>query len=328
MPPVVLILLIVFGVLVLFGILPTLVMSSVLYTVLFVRNKPEKWNRECSIPDDEEYKRMFDIGLSWGETYKDRITPVEIKSGKYRLYGEYFDFGFDRAVIIIPGRMEALRYSYYFAEPYREAGYNVLCIDNRSHGESDGRYASLGFKEYRDILNWAAFLHDTYGMKKVILHGICIGSSVALFALTSPDCPEYLAAMTADGMYTTFYESFKNHMKEDKHPNFPFSYGVMFLLWIVAGAHPMTDGPIKRIGKLQKPILFIHSKEDVFSLPEKAQVLYDKCQSEKRLVWFDHGAHSRVRINDPEGYDRAIIGFYRDLDKKEALTAENAEANI
>ena len=89
----------------------------------------------------------------------------------------------------------------------------------------------------------------------------------------------------------------------------------------------MTDGPIKRIGNMKKPILFIHSKEDVFSLPEKAQALYDKCQSEKKLVWFEHGAHSRVRINDPEGYDKAIVDFYTDLAKKEAFTAENAVAN-
>ena len=327
MPPAAWIAIGVLAALMIFGILPVLAMSSVLYSILFVRTSKKKWNRECSIPDDEEYKRMFDIGLAWGEKYKDKITPVEIRSGKFRLCGEYFDFGYDKAAIIIPGRMEALRYSYYFAEPYRAAGYNILCIDNRSHGNSDGRFASLGFKEYKDILNWGAFLHGTYGIKEIVLHGICIGSSVALFALTSPDCPDYMRAMTADGMYVTFYDSFKNHMKADKHPNFPFSYGVMFLLWLFAGAHPMTDGPIKRIDRMRKPILFIHSKEDVFSLPEKTQILYDKCPGEKKLVWFDHGAHSRVRINDPEGYDKAIVDFYRDLAGKEALAADNAVAN-
>ena len=47
---------IVIGVIVVFGILPTLAMSFAIYYVLLVRNKPEKWGRECSIPDDEEYR--------------------------------------------------------------------------------------------------------------------------------------------------------------------------------------------------------------------------------------------------------------------------------
>ena len=36
------------------------------------------------------------------------------------LIGEYFDFGKDRCVIILPGRCESLMYSYYFAPPYEK----------------------------------------------------------------------------------------------------------------------------------------------------------------------------------------------------------------
>ena len=38
--------------------------------------------------------------------------------------------------------------------------------------------------------------------------------------------------------------------------------------------------------------------------------MYDSCPSEKkRIVWFDKGDHSRVRINNPEQYDQAIMAF-------------------
>ena len=53
----------------------------------------------------------------------------------------------------------------------------------------------------------------------------------------------------------------------------------------------------------------IHSKEDKFSLPEKAQELYDKCSAPKKLVWFDHGAHSHIRINNVLEYDKTIKDF-------------------
>ena len=38
---------------------PTFILSGVLYTVLLVRKTPDKWGRECSIPDDEEYVGMY-----------------------------------------------------------------------------------------------------------------------------------------------------------------------------------------------------------------------------------------------------------------------------
>lgn len=288
-------------------IAPTMVLAAVLYSVLLVRNKPEKWGRECSLPSDAEYKRMFDIGMAWNKAHRDAAREVSIISDGYKLVGEYFDFGGTTAVIIIPGRMESLLYSYYFAEPYRASGCNVLVIDNRSHGLSEGRRCSLGYREYRDIIAWSRMLAETN--KKVILHGICIGASAALFALTAPECPDVISGMVADGMYVSFYESFRNHMIVDGRPLFPLLYEVMVYIRIFSHANVVTDGPYKRIDCLSRPILFLHSREDLYSLPEKAQLLFNKCQADKELVWFDHGAHSRLRINAPEKYDSAIKQF-------------------
>lgn len=297
------------GLFLFFFLFPTWIMAGVLYTVLLVRNKPDKWGRECSIPEDEEYRGMFDEGIAWGERYEANRRPVSVKSDGLTLRGEYFDFGFDKAVIIVAGRMESCLYCYYFAEPYRAAGYNVLAIDNRAHGLSEGKFVSLGAKEYRDLLAWSRMLHEDWGVNKVVLHGVCIGASACLYALVSPDCPDYIAGMVSDGMYTTFCESFKNHMKEKHHSNFPLTPEVMAHIRIYGGANVVTDGPVYRISQLKKPILFLQSREDIFSLPEKAQLLYDKCSAPKTLVYFDKGAHSRIRVNAPEEYDQAVTAF-------------------
>ena len=58
------------------------------------------------------------------------------------------------------------------------------------------------------------------------------------------------------------------------------------------------------------PILFLYGRQDIFSLPEKSQKLYDTCTSlHKKIVWFDKGAHSHLRINNKEAYDNAIKEF-------------------
>jgi esterase/lipase len=63
----------------------------------------------------------------------------------------------------------------------------------------------------------------------------------------------------------------------------------------------------------------LHSKEDLYSTPEYAQKLYDLSGSTyKKLVWFDHGKHSYIRINNTEKYDAAITEFLAELDAKKA----------
>ena len=313
MNPLIIILLILF-----FGfVAPAFVLSAVIYTAVLVRTNPKKWSRECSLPEDAELVRIYEDGAEWAARHRGRVREVSITNDGFRLVGEYFDFGGDSCVIVIPGRMEGLRYSYHFAIPYHAAGCNVLVIDNRSHGLSEGRFNSLGYKEYRDVIAWARLLHDELGNARVILHGICIGSSTALFAATSPDCPDYIVGMVADGMYTRFYETFKMHMIEMKRPLFPFLYIVMLYIRIFAGADVVRDGPIFRVGNMTKPILFLHSRADTFSLPDKAQLLFDRCASEhKSIHWFPSGAHSRIRINHPDEYDAAVRGFVESVTEK------------
>ena len=289
------------------------VVAYFVYRHLLVRTRPEKWSRECSIKDDDEQKAMYEVSEEWLLSYHHLMQEVKIENEGYALVGEYVDFGFDRSVIIISGRTEGCHYSYYFAEPYRLAGYNVLVIDNRCHGLSDGKYNALGLKEYTDILAWGRFLHENHHQNEIVLHGICIGSATALYALVSPNCPAYMVGMAADGMYVHFKESLVNHMIEQKRRLFPGKDLIPLWFRICTGKNMVKGGPIHVIDQLKKPILFIYSKEDKYSVPEKAQILFDACKAPgKRLAWFPRGAHSKVRINNKEAYDQTVIQFLKE----------------
>lgn len=289
--------------------IPPLFIANNVYKDILVRTSKDKWGHECSAVDDAEQMEMYARGEDWGAANEKAKEVVWIVSDGFNLYGEYFDFGHKKAVIIIPGRTEACDYSYYFAKPYAEAGYNVLVIDNRCHGYSDGTRPALGLKEYRDILAWGKLLNEKYGNDTILCHGICIGSATALYALVSEDCPDYMAGMVCEGMYTTFKELFKNHLIVDKRPVFPFLGYIMMFLKTRSGANPTTDGPIYRIKKLNKPILFLYGKQDVFARPDKSEELYNACAAPKQIAWFDKGGHSHLRINNEEEYDGAIRKF-------------------
>lgn len=279
--------------------------SYCIYTSTLKRPNKEQWSRSAPIENENQIK-MDEIGSCWNKQNESYKKNVHIVNGGLNLYGEYFDFDSDKCVMILSGRTESLRYGYYFAIPYKESGFNVLVIDARAHGESDGVYNTVGFEESRDALKWVEFLEKEYGIKTVIFHGICIGASTGMLAITSEDCPECVKGIVTEGMFINFGESMRNHLIERKRLWFPVLQCIDFWMKLFTH-HSMTKGPIDKIGKLKKPLLMLQSKEDKYSTPHNAQKLYDTCNAqEKEIVWFDKGAHSMLRITDTAKYDNSI----------------------
>lgn len=288
-----------------------LITANIVYKKVMYRKDKTQWSREVSA-NDAEHVAMYGEGMEWHSLNVDKKTDVHIVRDGLNLYGEYYNFGFGRCAIILSGRTESLNYGYYFAKPYVASGYNVLFVDPRAHGLSDGEFNTAGFEESKDALAWAAHIHDNFGVKSIIFHGICIGSAAAMFAITSDQCPDYIEGMVAEGMFANFSESMKNHLIERKKPVFMLNGMIDTWMKHYTG-HSMKYGPINVINKMNKPLLMLHSKEDLYSVPEYAKKLYDGAPSKaKRLVWFDHGRHSLLRFTDTPKYDKAIEQFIAD----------------
>ena len=280
------------------------------YYEQLVRTSPEKWGRCCSAPENEEHMAMWNSGVEWATQNKAFMKEVSVENDGLKLYGELYDFGSDRCVVILPGRCESLMYSYYFASPYQAAGMNVLVVDSRCHGKSDGKYSSVGLYESRDLLIWLKHIEKTFNIREFWLHGVCIGSAAAFLAAINKDCPETVKGVVTEGCFVDFRETFKQHMIYEKKPPFPILDLVMYNLKKYAKVNVLKDSPLRAVPKLKCRALFLYGKQDVFSLPHKSQILFDACGSaDKKLIWFDKGGHSHLRINNTEKYDNAIIDF-------------------
>lgn len=287
----------------------TLPITRDVFNDTLVRTSPEKWGRTCSAPEISDHLDMFNKGVEWGDSHRDCLRAVEVENDGLKLRGEYFDLGFDRCVVILSGRSESVKYCYFFAPPYEKAGYNVLVFDSRAHGLSEGKYNCVGIKEYRDLIKWIELAHSL-GNSEVVLHGVCIGGSTAIFAATDPSCPEYVTRLTVEGLFTSFYESFAEHTRRKGKPAFPVAQQMRLLCKRRLGIDIKKFAPERCIDRLKLPILMLHGKEDIFSVPDKAQELFDKCGStDKTLLWFEHGTHSHLRYFNTESYDRAVMDF-------------------
>ena len=288
----------------------SVIAALIVYFKVLHRWTKKKWTRECSSSDERQHQ-MYREGVEWIKSISAKKREVSIKRAGLRLYGEYYDLGYDRTAVIVSGRTEGLVYAYYFARPYAESGFNIFVYDQRAHGISDGHCNTLGFKESKDLLAWCRYLHDELGTKQIYLHGICIGSACGLYALTNRKCPDYVIGLTADGMYSTFFRSFVNHALERVKHLFPVIQLVDMIQFIATGT-TMRKGPIHVIDGYKKPLLMLHSREDTYSVPKYAVELYGRAGSNKKeLIWFDHGAHSMLRVTDPERYDDIIKDYLK-----------------
>ena len=191
MPTPVIIIIIVVGALLLLGLLFsvffTFLVAYKVYSKTLMRGKLGSWGRkECSEPGNPALETMWKRGLKWSEGDKSYIKELSITSKDgLKLVGEWFDYGFDKTVIILPGRRETLVYSYYYAQPYKKLGVNVLVIDQRAHGLSEGTYSTCGIKEAEDVQLWMEYMHDEQNQKELILHGICVGTCATSIATAS-----------------------------------------------------------------------------------------------------------------------------------------------
>lgn len=286
--------------------------SHRIYIATLKRESKDHWSRNPDIKDGLSLQ-MDQEGLLWYEAHKSYKQDVHIINNGLNLYGEYYDFGFDRAVMILSGRTESLRYGYFFAKPYSESGFNVLVVDSRAHGLSDGEYNTLGFEESKDDIAWAKHLQKNFGIQTLVFHGICIGAAGGMLAITSPDCPDCVKGIVTEGMFANFGESMKNHLIERKKLLFPVMQWIDHWVKKYTG-HSMMKGPIDVIPSMHKPILMIQSKMDKYSTVENAKKMFSLCPSaEKKLVLYEKGDHSMLRITDPVTYDSEVSKFLERL---------------
>lgn len=270
----------------------------------------EGWGRKCSAPNNPDQVKMWDEGIEYMSKFSNKKEDVDIYNDGLHLFGEFYNFGSDKTALFLCGRCECALYAYYYAKPYIESGLNVLFIDPRAHGLSEGKFSTVGIKEGEDALAWMKYLRDNKGQKSFVLHCVCVGGSAGLIALTSKNNPGFIEKIVVDGLFLNFKESYKRHYIDQGHKLFPVYYQIWFWFRFYNKVSVKISDPYKMLQHIDVPILFIHTKNDKYSYPENTEKLFEVCSSKKKqIVWFDKGAHSHIRDHDTEKYDKAVKDF-------------------
>lgn len=135
--------------------------------------------------------------------------------------------------------------------------YNLLFIDFRSLGESEGSYSSLGKNEVLDLRAALNYLHQR-GIHEVGIWGFSMGGAVAL--LSVHDAPE-IKAIIAEAPFARL-----DWMAYDYYAipglNYVMGHLLSFWAYYFLKIDIKTVQPVHSIAKLKIPLLLIYSKND------------------------------------------------------------------
>ena len=169
---------------------------------------------------------------------------------------------------------------------YREMNYNILLIDQRAHGDSDGRYTTMGIMESYDIVNWCRWLEMCFGTEcRTVVHGVSMGAFASLAAAANPEMPANVQCIIADSIYPLIYEYI--YKKAKGSMAFLAKPAVTFVNLFYKNhiGFDMRDFSLYTVSKAVKiPVLFIHPESSASAPLLYAESLMKRIPAKTEIV--------------------------------------------
>lgn len=190
-----------------------------------------------------------------------------------------------------------------------EAGYAVLAIDFRGHGESSAAPKSFGWFEAIDAHAALAWLRARNPGGRVGVYGASLGRAAAL---VGPDGPVRAEALALNAVYRDFRTAVFNCIAV--HSATPLAYIVEPLLTyqslIRLGVSPDRIAPVVAIRQFRAPVMVIGGGADIYTPPEEARALYNAAPQSDGLWILDGLSHDQAVGAPPDALRVRLLVFF------------------
>lgn len=189
-------------------------------------------------------------------------------------------------------------------------GFNVIMIDQRAHGESEGNTISFGANESADVVGWVNYVREHYGAdREVMLQGVSMGAATVLLASCRDDLPDNVVCTLADCPFSSAKKIVTKVMKDMK-----ISARIIYPLAhlgarIFGGFDPDTADAERVIKNLKVPLVLIHGEADDFVPCDMSRELQKASGGKITLHTVPGAAHGVSYLVDMPAYEAIVIDF-------------------
>lgn len=258
-----------------------------------------------------KYQEPVLEGIAWIATQQTEHVTIESFDG-LTLSARLFAAAENRGTILLfHGYRSMASIDFSCAVPYYHTlGYNLLLIDQRAHGHSEGTYMTYGVLERLDCQRWADYCYTRMGEGHALfLSGLSMGASTVLMAADLP-MPPTVRGILADCGFSSPWDIIGYVMKSRYHlPAFPLLYVIDLFARLCAHYSLRGHSTLEAVARTSLPILLIHGTADRFVPCEMSKRAYDACVSEKQLLLVDGAGHGASFLVNRAACQEAIEAF-------------------
>ncbi len=247
---------------------------------------------------------------------KHLTEEIEIKSADdLKLYGYLYKNQTSdpcRYVLLMHGFQDDHKFMEPYAMAYFAKGFHVLIPDQRGHGQSEGKYTTMGWKEKDDILRWVRLILERDPKARIVLHGVSMGASSIMMA-AGDGFPENVCVCVSDCGYTTLWSEYLEKMKEMfSLPPSPVLFAASLAARVRPGFWIQKVSTLDALRKNHTPMLFIHGDADDYNPYRMMDELYKADASvEKQKLTIRGARHARSVYTDPDAYWNGVWDFLK-----------------
>lgn len=284
------------------------------YQIAFFSPKREK-GENYHLPQGEQYEEHLDNIQKWIDEmhaipFEKIYTPSH--DGK-QLYGRYYHTLEHAPIqIMFHGYKSSAYLDFCGGIKYAiKSNHNVLVVDHRSHGNSEGSVITFGIKERLDCLSWIQYVNHRFGDDTpIILSGLSMGAATVLMA-SNLNLPKNVVGIVADCPYSSPKEIIMKVCKDMHYPP-KLMYPFIKLGAHLFGRFNLTEcDALTCVKQAKVPILLFHGDDDRFVPCDMSRAIREANPEQITLEIVPNAGHGLCYLVGPKQYEAAMQEFFQ-----------------
>lgn len=187
--------------------------------------------------------------------------------------------------------------------------HNVLLIDERAHGRSEGSIISFGILERLDLLEWVNYAVSRFGRdQKILLFGVSMGGATVLMA-SELELPNNVKGIIADCPYAKPLDVIQYVGSRTGLPNWLIKTFSLLSARIFGGFDLLETDAVCAVKKTKVPILIIHGEDDRYVPCWMSESVAMANPNMVQRFTFPGAAHGISYLTDTPRYHRLVKEF-------------------